>query len=147
MLKNSVLRLILGGAALQRRGRRAILSSALAAEVRSSNRKLVLLPIVRASLTTTLLALVFSASAFAEIGAETYKARCSACHGANGSGETMLGKNLKVRPLGSDDVQNKSDDEIAAIISKGKKRMPPFGGKLSKDQIRDVVKYIRLLKK
>ena len=142
-----MLRLILGGAALQRRGRRAILSSALAAEVRSSNRKLVLLPIVRASLTTTLLALVFSASAFAEIGAETYKARCSACHGANGSGETMLGKNLKVRPLASDDVQNKSDDELAAIVGKGKNRMPPFDRKLSRDQIRDVVKYIRSLKK
>jgi len=145
--KNSVLRLILGGAALQRCDSRAILSAVLAAQVKSSNRKLTLLRRLRPSLTAILLAFVFSTSALAEIGAETYKARCSACHGANGAGETMLGKNLKVRPLGADDVQNKSDDELAAIISKGKKRMPPFVGKLSKDQIHDVIKYIRLLKK
>jgi len=94
-----------------------------------------------------LLALVFSRSALAETGAEIYKVRCSACHGAKGAGETMLGKNLKVRPLASDDVQNRSDDELAAIVGKGKNRMPPFDRKLSRDQIRDVVKYIRSLKK
>jgi len=93
------------------------------------------------------LALVLSASAFANSGAETYKARCSACHGKNGAGDSMLGRNLKLRSLASDDVQKHSDDELAAIISKGKNRMPHFDGKLSKDQIREVVKYIRSLKK
>jgi mono/diheme cytochrome c family protein len=59
----------------------------------------------------------------------------------------MLGKNLKLRVLGSADVQKQSDDELVAVIGKGKNRMPPFDRKLSKDQIRDVVKYIRSLKK
>ncbi len=90
---------------------------------------------------------MFSACALADNGADIYKTKCSACHGKNGAGDTMLGKNLKLRPLGSDDVQERSDDELFTIISKGKNRMPPFDRKLSKDQIHDVVKYIRSLKK
>jgi len=124
LLKNSMLRLILSGAALQRCGNRAVLNAAV-----------------------ILLALLFSTYTFADSGADIYKTKCSACHGKNGAGDSMLGKNLKLRPLGSDDVQKQSDDELFTIISKGKKRMPPFDRKLSKDQIHDLVKYIRSLKK
>jgi len=59
----------------------------------------------------------------------------------------MLGKNMKLRPLGSPDVQRQSDNELAVIISGGRSKMPPYDRKLSKDQIDDVVKYIRSLKK
>ena len=128
MLKNSILRLILGGAALQRWGNIVFLSAASAAAV-------------------ILLALLCSTYTFADSGADIYKMKCSPCHGKNGAGDTMLGKNLKLRPLSSDDVQKQSDDELFTIISKGRKRMPPFDRKLSKDQIRDLVKYIRSLKK
>jgi mono/diheme cytochrome c family protein len=58
-----------------------------------------------------------------------------------------MGKNLKLRDLGSADVQKQSDDELAAIITKGKEKMPAYDGKLTKDQIGEVVKYIRTLKK
>ncbi|HEY6302118.1 MAG TPA: cytochrome c [Terriglobales bacterium] len=102
---------------------------------------------IRAPLALVLLALLFSTYTLADSGADTYKARCSACHGAHGAGDTMLGKNLNLRALGSADVQKQSDDELFTTISRGKNRMPPFDRKLSKDQIRDVVKYIRTLKK
>jgi cytochrome c5 len=147
LLKNSTLRLILGGAALPRCGNSVVLSVASAAAGTFSNRKLVLPRGRKPSLALILLTLMFSTCAFADSGADIYKTRCSACHGKNGAGDTMLGKNLKLRPLGSDDVQKQSDDELFTIISKGKKRMPSFDRKLSKDQIRDLVKYIRLLKK
>jgi mono/diheme cytochrome c family protein len=124
LLKNSSLRLILGGVAVQRCCNRAVLNAAV-----------------------ILIALLFSTYALADSGADVYKTKCSACHGKNGAGDTMLGKNLKLRPLGSDEVQKRSDDELFAIISKGKNRMPPFDRKLSKDQIRDLVKYVRSLKK
>ncbi len=91
-------------------------------------------------------ALLLSAPTFADGGADVYKMRCSACHGANGAGQTMLGKNLKLRPLAAHDVQNQSDAQLAAIISQGKNRMPSYSRKLSKDQIAAVVKYIRALK-
>jgi mono/diheme cytochrome c family protein len=147
LLKNSTLRLILSGAALRRCGITAFLSVASAAEVTFSNRRLVFPRTAKPSLAVILLALLFSTYALADSGADIYKTKCSACHGKNGAGDTMLGKNLKLRPLGSDDVQERSDDELFTIISKGKNRMPPFDRKLSKDQIHDVVKYIRSLKK
>ena len=93
------------------------------------------------------LALMLSTSSVAESAAETYKAHCSACHGAKGAGDTMIGRNLKLRVLGSDDVQKRSDDELFTIISKGRNRMPAFNRRLTKDQMGDLVKYIRSLKK
>jgi mono/diheme cytochrome c family protein len=101
----------------------------------------------RSCLVLIALALLFSTYAFAESGADTYKTKCSACHGVNGAADTMLGRNLKLRPLGSDDVQKQSDDELAIIIRKGRNKMPPFDQKLSRDQIGDLVRYIRSLKK
>lgn len=73
--------------------------------------------------------------------------RCAPCHGAKGAGETKLGQHFRVRDLGSADVQKQSDDELATIIARGKGRMPPQESKLSKDQINDIVKWIRTLKK
>jgi mono/diheme cytochrome c family protein len=92
------------------------------------------------------LALVFSSYSFAD-GAADFKAKCAACHGTTGAGDTTMGKNLKLRDLGSADVQKQSDDELTTIISKGKAKMPAYDGKLSKEQIGDVVKFIRSLKK
>jgi mono/diheme cytochrome c family protein len=96
-----------------------------------------------------LLVLLFGTVAFAETGAETYRAHCSACHGVHGDGDTMLGRNLKLRPLGSAEVQAQMDAELAEIIAKGKgkNRMPAFERKLSKEQIADLVKFIRSLQK
>lgn len=93
------------------------------------------------------LALIFSTYVFADAGADTFKAKCAACHGPDGSGNTTMGKNLKLRDLGSADVQKQSDDELATTITKGKNKMPSYDGKLTKDQISEVVKYIRSLKK
>lgn len=94
-----------------------------------------------------LLTLLFSTYMLAESAPDIYKAHCSACHGINGKGDTMLGKNLKLRTLGSDEVQNRSDEELTNIITRGRNRMPSFDRKLSKDQIAALVRYIRSLKK
>jgi mono/diheme cytochrome c family protein len=102
--------------------------------------------ILRVSLAALALALVFSTYTFADGGAD-FKAKCAACHGATGAGDTTMGKNLKLRDLGSADVQKQSDDELTTIIGKGKGKMPAYDGKLSKDQISDLVKHIRTLKK
>ena len=93
------------------------------------------------------LALACSTSTFADAGRDTFKARCAACHGATGAGDTTMGKNLKLPDLGSADVQKQTDDELTAIITAGKNKMPPYGAKLSKEQVGEVVKFIRTLKK
>jgi mono/diheme cytochrome c family protein len=90
---------------------------------------------------------LFSICALADNGADIYKAHCSACHATSGAGDTMLGKNLKLRSLSSPEVQQQSDEELFSITSKGKNRMPAYGRKLSQQQIEAVVKHIRSLKK
>jgi cytochrome c6 len=104
-------------------------------------------PILKASCMMFALAMAFSTYTFADGGADTFKAKCAACHGPTGTGDTTMGKNLKLRDMSSADVQKQSDDEITTIISAGKNKMPAYGTKLSKEQIADVVKFIRTLKK
>jgi mono/diheme cytochrome c family protein len=79
--------------------------------------------------------------------AGTFKARCATCHGADGSGNTAMGKKMKVRDLRSAEVQKQSDAELFNIISKGKAKMPAFGKSLGDDQIQQLVAHIRALKK
>src|SRR5215470_19825979 len=95
--------------------------------------------IARMLLGLLIVAVILSTASFAEGGADTFKAKCAACHGATGAGDTAMGKNLKLRDLGSADVQKQSDDELTGIITKGKNKMPAYDGKLSGDQIKDVV--------
>jgi mono/diheme cytochrome c family protein len=102
---------------------------------------------VKPAFAVILLALLLGTYSLADSGAENYKTRCSACHGSDGAAQTMLGRNLKLRSLASPDVQKLSDDELFVIISKGRGKMPSFDKKLSQDQIRDLVKHIRALKK
>jgi cytochrome c6 len=146
LLKNSMLCLTLSSAAPQRCDNRAALRAISALELTFSNRKLLLPRFTSASLSLIALAL-FSTYTFAAGAADIYKTKCSACHAANGAGDTMLGENLKLRSLASPEVQNQSDDALASIISKGKNRMPGYGRKLSPQQISEVVKYMRTLKK
>ncbi len=84
----------------------------------------------------------------ADTGPDIFAAKCAGCHGKDGSGNTAMGKSLKLRDLGSADVQKMSDKELTDIVEKGKPpKMPAYGGKLSSAQIDDLVKYIRSLKK
>ena len=101
-----------------------------------------------ASFIVLAVALMFSTSVFAaDSGADLFKTKCAACHGADGKGETPMGKRLGIKDLGSADVQKQSDADLTAAISKGKGKMPAYDGKLSGDQIQDLVKYVRSLKK
>ncbi len=102
--------------------------------------------ILRATLAVVMVALVFSTYSFADAGAD-YKAKCAMCHGASGAGDTVMGKNMKIRDFSSADVQKQSDAELTDIITKGKGKMPSYDGKLTKDQIDGLVKWIRTLKK
>jgi cytochrome c551 len=89
-----------------------------------------------------------SVSSFAaDATADVYKSKCASCHGADGKGDAPAGKNMKVKDLASDDVQKMSDADLAGVIEKGKKPMPGYEGKLTKDQIDGLVKWIRTLKK
>ena len=98
--------------------------------------------ILRAILAIAALALIFSTYSFADAGAD-YKAKCAMCHGANGEGKAAM----KTVDFASADVQKMSDADLTDAITKGKGKMPSYDGKLTKDQIGDLVKWIRTLKK
>ena len=78
-----------------------------------------------------------------EGGAATFKSKCVLCHGADGTGNTPLGKQLQAANLGSKEVQKKSNAELHKFIHDGKTNMPPFGDQLTDEQIDQVVKYVR----
>jgi cytochrome c6 len=80
-------------------------------------------------------------------GEALYKTKCAACHGADGKGETGMGKANKIRDLGSADVQKQTDDELSGIIGNGKGKMPAYAKSLKPEQIKDLVAFIRTLKK
>jgi len=102
--------------------------------------------LTKAVLAVLAFTLVFSTWSLADSAADIYKAKCAACHGADGKGDTSMGKMMKIRDLGSADVQSQSDADLAKIITNGKGKMPKYEGKLTADQINDLVKYIRTFK-
>ena len=70
----------------------------------------------------------------------------TACHGAEGSGNTTVGKSLKVSSLGSADVQKMTDAELTKAIADGKGKMPAYGKKLTPEEIQSLVGVIRSMK-
>src|SRR5205823_3170445 len=69
------------------------------------------------------------------------------CHGVDARGQTVLGRAMKLRDLGSPEVQNRSDQELIEILSKGSDRgkMPGFGKEFDAETIRQVVTHLRHL--
>jgi cytochrome c6 len=92
-------------------------------------------------------ALLFGSGAKADDAAGLFKTKCAACHGADGKGETAMGKANKLRDLGSPDVQKQSDADLAAVIEQGKGKMPAYAKSLKPEQVKDLVGYIRSLSK
>jgi mono/diheme cytochrome c family protein len=77
-----------------------------------------------------------------------YKAKCASCHAVDGSGNTPAGKKLKTRDFRLPEVQKQSDAQLIEITTKGKDKMPAFEKKLTGEQIKQLIAYIReLIKK
>ena len=85
---------------------------------------------------------------------ETWGKNCAACHGADGAGHTKAGKMLGAKDL-TDAAYQKSftDDEAFKSVKEGfkdttgKDKMKPFSDKLSDDEIKALVAYVRTLAK
>ena len=91
--------------------------------------------------------ILFSTSVQAQNAASLFKAKCAACHGADGSGNTSVGKTMKIGDFHSPEVQNASDAQLTDMITTGKSAMPSYKGKLTDDQVKQLVSYIRDLAK
>ena len=78
---------------------------------------------------------------------------CAQCHGTSGKGDTKMGKMLNAMDLTDPKKQSSFTDAQAATAIKdgikqnGKTTMKAFGGKLTDDEIKALVAYVRSLKK
>jgi mono/diheme cytochrome c family protein len=80
-------------------------------------------------------------------GAETYKAKCAMCHGADGLAATGMGKSMNIKSFKDPSQVKLTDEQLIASTTDGKGKMPAYKGKLTDAQIKDVVAYIRTLQK
>lgn len=107
---------------------------------------------MKKTITFTLCVLVMmalAALATAQTGPakDLFAKKCAMCHGPDGSAQTTMAKNLKIRDFHSADVQKQSDADLKTVITKGKGKMPAFEGKLTGEQIDQLVGYLRELGK
>ncbi len=79
-------------------------------------------------------------------GADTYKAKCAMCHGADGLAAGPAGKAMGVPPITAPAYKAPEADLIATTKA-GKGKMPAFASKLTDPQIKDVIAYMMTLKK
>ena len=72
-----------------------------------------------------------------------FKNECQKCHERDGKG-TKRGKKLGVPNFTDGEWQGSvTDEQLISSITNGKKKMPKQGHKLSQEEIKAVVKYIR----
>lgn len=110
--------------------------------------KLDLKPILAGAVLTAGAALVFAAPV-----AENWENHCTKCHGADGKGQTKVGKKLGVLDYTSAADQAKFTDEQAAKAiaegakdKAGKERMKAYKDELSPQEIKDLVAMVRKFK-
>ena len=83
--------------------------------------------------------------ALADDAEALYKSKCQVCHGPDGKG-SAAGLKIGVKDLHSPEVAKQSDEELFNATKQGKGKMPAYDKKLTDDQIKQLVKYIRSLK-
>jgi mono/diheme cytochrome c family protein len=82
-----------------------------------------------------------------------WDANCAQCHGPDGKANTKMGKTLSAKDLTDSKVQAEFTDANATqsinegVKQNGKTTMKAFGGKLSDDDVKALVAYVRTLKK
>jgi len=71
-----------------------------------------------------------------------FQKNCAKCHGKTGGGRHFAGPSLR-----SGKAADAPPDELRAIITNGKGRMPKFAGKLDAGDINRLVEQIKAAKK
>jgi mono/diheme cytochrome c family protein len=78
---------------------------------------------------------------------------CMQCHGPDGSANTSMGKALNAKDLTNAQIQSSFTDAEATsaikdgVTKDGTTKMIAFGGRLSDEEVKALVAYVRTLKK
>ncbi|MGA3007725.1 MAG: cytochrome c [Opitutaceae bacterium] len=101
-----------------------------------------------------LIALSFVLPSFALADAkDLWTQNCARCHGTDGAGQTKIGKKLGLPDYTDAAVQAKLKDAdmlkavLQGVTVDGKQKMPAYQGKLSADDAKALVAYVRSFKK
>ncbi len=79
-------------------------------------------------------------------GKRVYFQRCFSCHGETGRGDGILAKSLDPKPQDLRSfLRDRSDENLLAVIVKGKGMMPAFGQALTEEERRNVSRYVRIV--
>ncbi len=74
---------------------------------------------------------------------KVFQDKCAMCHGADGAGQTPMGKHLNVKAWSDGKTLNAlSDADVGKEIHLGKADMPGFTA-LAGDQLKALVDYVR----
>ena len=77
-----------------------------------------------------------------------FKQNCARCHGVDGKGQTTAGEIAGAPDFTDPSWQELSDDQtLANSITHGLGQMPSFSKKLSTEQIKSLVSYVRTFKR
>ncbi|MFZ1083396.1 MAG: cytochrome c [Terracidiphilus sp.] len=102
---------------------------------------------IRAAALLVLAATIAGAAIAQTPGADTYKAKCAMCHGADGLAATPMGKSMKILSFKAPEMIKAPDAQLIASTKNGKGKMPAYAGKLTDAQIKDVIAFVRTLQK
>ena len=82
-------------------------------------------------------------------GLALYTKNCASCHGRAGLGDGVKARSLKDFPgdFSKADFQKQSDGDLFYKSKTGRNEMPKYEGKLTDDDIWNIVNYMRTLKK
>jgi mono/diheme cytochrome c family protein len=85
---------------------------------------------------------------------ENWEKNCASCHGKDGKGETKAGRKADVKNLTDATYQASfTDEQMFKQIKEGlkdkngKEKMKAFGGKLSDEEIKALIAFVRGFKK
>ncbi|HVE59949.1 MAG TPA: c-type cytochrome [Pyrinomonadaceae bacterium] len=80
---------------------------------------------------------------FNEFSRPLYLNNCARCHGADGKGDTELGRLNDAPDISGGKAKRVGNSKLTRLITKGKGSMPGFGKKLTKAQVTSIVNYVR----
>jgi len=98
------------------------------------------------------LLIAFAGTSMAADVKENWEKNCQKCHGADGKGQTKMGRQSGVKDYTDPKVQAEMKDENAfkiikeGIVEKDKKKMDPYKDKLTDEEIKALIAYIRAFK-
>jgi len=97
--------------------------------------------------------LLAAALSYAAPATDNWDNLCTKCHGADGKGQTKVGKKLSLKDYTDAKVQAEmKDEDMAKVIAEGvkdkagKEKMKAYSPELSGDEIKDLVAHIRKFK-